>query len=1164
MIDDPLLASASEAVAFTAASTAEAVAATATATQPQPQPPPSHTINTDPLFAITRPQPHTFTPSRIITGESSEDPQSRPPTPPTKQALPTAPKLVPEPAQSKTQPGDHPSAYAAPPPPSASASKSQLQQPGNGSASAVSSPPQRRELFVRIRITGIEILPRAVTIHLDAAANLPHFRSSSYPRITRSYREFVLYALALTLSLPSVIIPALPVPLPSLSSSTTSAISGPTPEQRHLKFSLSRWIVRLLEHPLIRDHLETRNFIESDYSYQPTPPTASASPSAAAARKRWNSLMHAASSITGLPEKDFPEGIVHAVTTGEGFGAVPLLLTSSAPTAATSSSSSIDIGAGMGLPHGAFSTPTNGPSNQYYNSSGGGTFSASRISSFLKFGQSSSPSPASAASPAHSANRLSTSRSLHDDDEDLVQARAEVTRLEMHFANAAAKADKVYGSTAPDARTINPSTDSIVASNAAGARAGVSQATYDLATRLHSLAMNEESRPISVKGGLTRSLKSTSEMLRQSLKVEDAISNASTHALLSALCYQSLNARSAKCALLQRNALVEEHHNASKHLVAKRREADALRAGRSPTSRMRADMIIEELNDAIRSEAYLAQALRQLSASLTSSLIEHSKHTHTDLQGALLDHTRSQLSLNRSLVGGLKALRRELDTLPTYEQVIAQEKTVAEERKRNFHSANASTTTAGPSGPAGVGAPSSAADAFVLPTPALVHQEEEEEKTRPDLPMPDPLPPTNAPRASVHPHLNGQAQGSVEPGQLGSDVLPETNMNDTNSSNGVLPPTQALQQQRGLGASGPTPTSKAGNVQLPDSAAAAAPAVSVTHRSSDRTQNDEQPAVTPSTAGPPMPGLLGRSTATGAQGVPSPGLSTLNSFRPGLISPAPALGASSAGYLGAGPSEYATSNGVRSPGYAPSTAAEAAADPGLPQFASAGMTPSQSSFMSDPFAQQPEQQVPVLPSPPVAAEQDAWATSAGPSATFSTSSSTILGGDGGASSLNSSRFLGTAVGDEGAGWGDQSGTESTSTLLGGGAGGGTGGFSNDYMRGNSGFDAGGSLNSSRFMGGGGGFGGSNGGGLGGFSSPDSSFDRSGTTGYSNPFANPGSNNTVSPQRSTGQAQGGPTSVQSGLNQGGSGAGSRGAGGAGLFGRSRISASDAAKSLGGTF
>ncbi|KAE8267495.1 hypothetical protein A4X09_0g4847 [Tilletia walkeri] len=651
-------------------------------------------IQHDPLLSTTITNGHT--PPDPLLGPHSASPPSRPPTPPTKPAPQHQPqpsrKLIPEHAQARTQPGDHPAAYQPQPIP-ASKEHPTLQQQQQQQ--------QPRELFVRIRITSIELLPRAVSFHLDATTNLPHFRASSYPRITRSYREFVLYALALTLAIPSIIIPAVPIPLPSLSHSSASSSSSsgerPTPEERHLKINLARWLNRLLEQPLVRDHLETRAFIESDYSYQPSPPKASTANSTnaslasnSAARKRWNSAMHAAASITGLPDRDFPEGIVHAIASGEGNGAAAFLLTSTA----TASAPQIDLGAGLGLPYGVFSTPVNGPAGYAGNSGGGGgggTFSASRLGSFLKFGQSSSSS-SSSASPT-SAARLSTSRNLHDDDEDLVQARAEVTRLEMHFANAAIKADKVFGSTAGSVGNL-PSTgaEGVVASAtggkdasaAAGARTGVLQATYDLANKLHSLALDEESRPTSVRGGLTRSLKSTSEMLRQSLKVEDAISSASTHSLLSALCYQSLNARSAKCALLQRNALVEEYNNAQKLVTIKRREVDALRAGRGSTSRMRADMLLEELDEAVRLERFLSQALKQLSATLTGSLLQHSRHAHTDLQGALLDHARSQLGLNRSLVGGLKALRREFDTIPSYEQVIADEKKMAEERKKAF------------------------------------------------------------------------------------------------------------------------------------------------------------------------------------------------------------------------------------------------------------------------------------------------------------------------------------------------------------------------------------------------------------------------------------------------------------------------------------------------
>ncbi|CAD7065499.1 unnamed protein product [Tilletia caries] len=1068
-------------------------------------------------------------------------PSSRPPTPPTKaafqQPLPrtsTANRLVPEHAQARTQPGHHPAAYynptpPAPPPSSAVAAAA-------AAAAAAAQHQQPRQFFVRVRITSVELLPRAVAFHLDATTNLPHFRASTYPRITRSYREFVLYALALTLHIPSIIIPAVPIPLPTLSHAASAAAPAserPTPEERHLKINLARWLARLLEQPLVRDHLETRAFIESDYSYQPTPPKSASTAhghssnasaaSTSAARKRWNSAVHAAASITGLPDRDFPDGIVHAIASGEGNGAAAFLLTSTA----TASAPQIDLGAGLGLPYGVFSTPANGSSGYASNSGGsggggGGTFSASRLSSFLKFGQSSSPSsPSTTTSSTTSANRLSTSRNLHDDDEDLVQARAEVTRLEMHFANAAIKADKVFGSTSAlvgNLPSLGGGPDGVLASATggkdgssggagagAGARAGVLQATYDLANKLHSLAMDEESRPTSVRGGLTRSLKSTAEMLRQSLKVEDAISNASTHSLLSALCYQSLNARSAKCALLQRNALVEEHNNALKQLALKKRDVDALRAGRGngSTSRMRADMLLEELDEAARLERYLAHALSSLSATLTGSLVQHSRHAHTDLQGALLDHARSQLGLNRSLVGGLKALRRELGAIPSLDEVLEKEKKVAEERKRAFLADGGGAKSQGQGtvdqDQKGDGAVSESTSS--LPTTSI----------RPAS-NPNPNPNTNTSTSTsflpgtartgsaavlaaaglgaqgswhqryavMHTSRTLEEESTAEAERKGAMLAAaqkaeererrrvEEEERRRRGGGGVVPP-RGWEDEDGLvagqgRASGP-------NSNLNSNGASQVP-VPIAANGEEEDEDDDaplgskfRPAPVPAPLAPPAlapenPFLNAPSGGNGS-GVlpPSEALhqqrNNNNNSSSSFLYPDShgSAGGSTPGWGGPPPSTMAT-NGMPSPGF--------------------GSGPSPSAGFGGGYEQQQQQQQPPLQLP---AQQDDWG-----SAPLSSSSSGFLGGAA-AGVLNSSRFMGGRGGD---------GVEAR-------------GLEQDHAQG---------------------------------------------------------------QGPQGQGQGFQRGPGSSLNQGGGGGGAPGGGGGGggggLFGRPRLSASDAARSLGGTF
>lgn len=137
---------------------------------------------------------------------------------------------------------------------------------------------------------------------------------------------------------------------------------------------LSRWFSRILAEPALRDHPETRNLIEAEYSYAPTPPGAGSS---SAARKRFANAMASAASVA--------------------YGGVDTT---------------------GGLPNGVLATSASASSR-----AAGGGFSILGLGGGTK--------------------GLATSRSVYDDDEQLVAARAEVTRLEMQFADAAEASEKL-------------------------------------------------------------------------------------------------------------------------------------------------------------------------------------------------------------------------------------------------------------------------------------------------------------------------------------------------------------------------------------------------------------------------------------------------------------------------------------------------------------------------------------------------------------------------------------------------------------------------------------------------------------------------------------------------------------------------------------------------
>lgn len=217
----------------------------------------------------------------------------------------------------------------------------------------------------------------------------------------------------------------------------------------------------------------------------------------------------------------------------------------------------------------------------------------------------------------------------------------------------------------------------------------------DLGAKFNNLGAVEEVRPPSTKLGLPHALKRTAQMCRLIGDLQDALSNTELLTIGDAVAYQSINARAAKEAMLARNALVEEHHNAQKATVNKKREAEHLKTQRN----LRADKVddaLEELEEvsvfpplpgcfpsslthahvhldsrplpptaqAKRHEVALAQNLRRISANLHGSLQTHSRHAHHDLQQALIEHARGSLMYQKQILKEMRSLKPELRAKP--------------------------------------------------------------------------------------------------------------------------------------------------------------------------------------------------------------------------------------------------------------------------------------------------------------------------------------------------------------------------------------------------------------------------------------------------------------------------------------------------------------------
>ncbi|KDN38637.1 hypothetical protein K437DRAFT_276223 [Tilletiaria anomala UBC 951] len=468
---------------------------------------------------------------------------------------------------------------------------------GDSMASQQPQPQQQQppQPVLDLRVITLEKGRRDLTFRLQAKTNLPYYRSNAYPSILRTYREIALLCLAMTLQHPSSIVQALPIPFPSLISASqvsqttrTQAENAAIQHQEDIFLSqLQRWIHRTISDPMLLQSLELRSFIDSEYSYHPTAPdTASSSP---ALRKRFNAGVAALSSA----------GVSGA------YGPV-------------------DVGSGsvLGLPSGA------------------GTASTSATAAAKSIASSLFSSIGGSGGSAAGAMGFATSRSLHDEDDELVGAREEVTRLEMQFAQAAEGLEKLSMQ-----------------------RRSLLEATANLSARMTNLAAIEEIRPPSAKLGLPHALGCTGEMLRRVTELEEGQSRMEVLTLGDMLAYQSLNARSAKEAMLSRNALVEEHYNVTKLVASRKQAAENLR-GSSTIRPEKVDEALQEYAGAREREREVAIHLQGVSQGLKSSLRRHSKFAHADLEDAVVAHGRDSLRRTRIMLDVIRGLKPEVRRAP--------------------------------------------------------------------------------------------------------------------------------------------------------------------------------------------------------------------------------------------------------------------------------------------------------------------------------------------------------------------------------------------------------------------------------------------------------------------------------------------------------------------
>ncbi|WFD43004.1 Vacuolar protein sorting-associated protein 17 [Malassezia psittaci] len=100
---------------------------------------------------------------------------------------------------------------------------------------------------------------------------MPSFCRNQFKNVERSYRELAMYASALSLSGPDVIVPALPLPTPAMIHMPNAGYEGGVRELHELRIMVGLWFERIFHDAKLRAHKETRRFIEAQYSYEPLP-----------------------------------------------------------------------------------------------------------------------------------------------------------------------------------------------------------------------------------------------------------------------------------------------------------------------------------------------------------------------------------------------------------------------------------------------------------------------------------------------------------------------------------------------------------------------------------------------------------------------------------------------------------------------------------------------------------------------------------------------------------------------------------------------------------------------------------------------------------------------------------------------------------------------------
>ncbi|GAA6057897.1 hypothetical protein NBRC10513_002936 [Rhodotorula toruloides] len=215
-------------------------------------------------------------------------------------------------------------------------------------------------------------------------------------------------------------------------------------------------------------------------------------------------------------------------------------------------------------------------------------------------------------------------------DDPLTLAKISMSRLESTFHDTAKTIDRVSKTRRAAATSVN-----------------------DLGDQLNTFALAESYAPLAAGfKRLARSVKVDADLLAvQSIQEQITLGDM--------FVYQSANAKSAKETLSGRDLVADEHRQAVKSSISKRRNIEKLKSASS----LRADKVneaLEDLDEAQRYEETLARRLQGISTNLQPSLTRHSIDTHTDLLSTLLEHARQTLLCEKQRLKEFELLRPDV------------------------------------------------------------------------------------------------------------------------------------------------------------------------------------------------------------------------------------------------------------------------------------------------------------------------------------------------------------------------------------------------------------------------------------------------------------------------------------------------------------------------